>query len=466
LGRWNRSGDLELQVSSDSGLIVLRGRAARGVLHGTAQIGANRGDLVLVTIASLDSGALARFEGSYLLARDHLVVLARTVFGLSFVDFETGETRAMTPLSDSALSATTTLFGRVPIDFQVELRRDATDAVTGLVIERSNGDVEYARRLTFRHEEVTFRNGDVVLSGTIVLPAGPGPHPALVRTHGSGAATRATPMAEWFAYNGIAFLSYDKRGVGRSTGQWRNASMKDLAQDAVAAVALLKSRADIDSRRIGVSGGSEGAWVAPLAAALSPDVRFLYVGAFSGHSLGESIVWRIQTLLTLDGHFSAQEVASAVALRRLYNEAIVGNRGYDSLRVAIQLGRRERWFAFARVPDSLPVTLDSVALARERHFLDFDPDTAWSRVRVPALFLAGGRDRSAASLETWPRIATALRRAGNNAYTLRVFPTANHEGLEAATGADDEYPVLHRYAPGYFLTLLEWLRATLHLPRR
>jgi hypothetical protein len=99
-------------------------------------------------------------------------------------------------------------------------------------------------------------------------------------------------------------------------------------------------------------------------------------------------------------------------------------------------------------------------------YLDFDPDTAWSRVHVPVLLLAGGRDRSVASLETWPRIERALRQAGNSAYTLRVFPTANHEGLESSTGAEDEYPRLHRYAPGYLEAQLAWLRETLHIPAR
>ena len=417
----------------------------------------------LAPAAQLDSADVARWEGSYLVAQDHLITLTRMEFGLVFMDFSTGETRALTPESRNRMSAARTIFGRVPVDFRLELRTDRDDRVTGLLVRLASGRTDVARRLQFRHEEVTFRNGEVTLSATLVLPNGPGPYPAIVRTHGSGAAGRATPAAEWFAYNGIAFLGYDKRGVGRSTGQWRGASIDDLARDALAGVALLKSRPDIDPRRIGISGGSEGAWVAPLAAALSPDIGYLYVGAFSGHDLGQSIVWRVRTLLTADGRFSASQIDTATALRCAYNDAILNDRGWDSLRVAIERSKGAEWFSFARVPASLSLFADPRVRAHERHALAFDPDTAWSRVHVPVLLLAGGHDRSVASIETWPRIEAALKRAANTRYTLREFPTANHEGLDSVTGSDDEFPTLHRYARGYHQALLDWLRSTLLL---
>lgn len=462
-GAWTRSGDVRLQLAGDSTSAWLSARVADGVLEGTLHEGPRTEDVALVHVASLDSADVTRCEGAYELGRGHLVTLTRTVLGLSYVDFKTGETRTLTPWSSTSFGAAPTLLGRVPVELRFELRTDARGRATGLLIRHATGLAEYARKVRFRHEEVTFRDGDVVLSGTLVLPNGAGPYPALVGAPGSGPATRETPTAEWLAHNGIAFLGYDKRGAGHSTGQWRGASMDDLARDAVASVKLLRSRSDIDSGRIGVSGGSEGSWVAPLAAALSPDVGFIVVGAFSGHTLGEDIVWRITTQLELDGRFSAEQIRAATALRRRYNDAMLSGTGWDSLRVAIERSRDRPWFVFARVPSALPQVADSVDLARERRFLAFDPDTAWSRVRVPALLLASGRDRSAASLETWPRIERALRRAGNTAYKLEVFPTANHDGLESTTGADDEYPSLHRYAPGYLSKTLDWLRSTLHV---
>jgi pimeloyl-ACP methyl ester carboxylesterase len=216
-----------------------------------------------------------------------------------------------------------------------------------------------------------------------------------------------------------------------------------------------------------VSGGSEGAWVAAEAAAISTDVRWVLVSGFSGHPIPESIAWRVGTIVRMDGRFTSEQADQAAGLRRLFNRALFDNRGWEPLRQGIERWGTEPWFSLARVPARLPAVLDTAALGRdpgvvrERRYEAFDPDSAWSRVRVPVLFLAGGHDRSAASIETWPRIEAALRRAGNTRYTLRTFPSANHEGFESETGADEEYPRLHRYAPGYFEQTLQWLRDTL-----
>lgn len=462
-GRWGLpDGQVRIEAASESGKIQLRGRTSREILRGTGEINGRTGELTLVRVAELGAPEVARFAGSYLLSKDHLVVIARTQFGLSFVDFKTGETRAMTPLSANSLSAATALFGRVPVDFRIDLQADDQGSTRGILIEH-RGDVEFAKRLSFRRESVSFRSGDILLSGTLILPNRSGPHPAIVRTHGSGGATRDTPAAEWFAHNGIAFLAYDKRGAGTSTGDWRTASIEDLASDALAGVAFLKARRDIDSQRIGLSGGSEGAWVAPQAAAVSGDVGFLYVGAFSGHRVDESILWRIETLLRARNRFTEQEVREALELRRAYNRAVLTGSGWEELSDRVAQEKSKAWFSLARVPAALP-NADSPTVAYEKRMLAFDPESAWSKVTVPVLFLAGGRDRSVASTKTWPRIEGALQAAGNKKYALRVFATANHEGLDAVTGDDDEFPTLHRYAPGYFDAIMDWLRTVLKLP--
>ena len=135
------------------------------------------------------------------------------------------------------------------------------------------------------HEEVVmFHNGEVTLGGTLLLPETPRPCPGVALVHGSGDDTRDDyrVFARYFAERGIATLIYDKRGVGASTGSWRAGTFTELAGDALAAVRLLAQRGDIDSRRIGLWGCSEGGWVAPLAASQSPDVRFLVAISAAG----------------------------------------------------------------------------------------------------------------------------------------------------------------------------------------
>src|SRR6185503_9539490 len=119
-------------------------------------------------------------------------------------------------------------------------------------------------------EEVVISSGDAKLAGTLLLPRAKGPHPAIILLHGSGPLTRYSfgPYPHFFTSLGFAVLIYDKRGAGVSTGLRMDAStgtvMKaafypdDLANDALAALRFLQQREDIDPKRIGFWGSSEG----------------------------------------------------------------------------------------------------------------------------------------------------------------------------------------------------------------
>jgi dipeptidyl aminopeptidase/acylaminoacyl peptidase len=129
--------------------------------------------------------------------------------------------------------------------------------------------------LILEEQQTSFRNGDVTLSGTVIIPRGPGPHPAIVCTHGSGPVDRLKGSYRsngyFFARLGFVTLIYDKRGVGKSTGDFQTSSLEDLADDAIAGVHLLKTRSDVDIHRIGVTGVSQGGWISPLAATRSTE---------------------------------------------------------------------------------------------------------------------------------------------------------------------------------------------------
>ena len=105
----------------------------------------------------------------------------------------------------------------------------------------------------FTEREVSFRNGAVVLAGTLLLPIEEGSHPTVVFLHGSGPTTRAGARyyADKFAKLGMASLVFDKRGTGSSGGSWLTSSLDDLAQDALAAVEFLKTQKGVDAGRIG-----------------------------------------------------------------------------------------------------------------------------------------------------------------------------------------------------------------------
>jgi dienelactone hydrolase len=132
-----------------------------------------------------------------------------------------------------------------------------------------------------RVEEVEFANHGVTLSGSIVLPANQPPHAAVVFIHGSGKQTRDMGSAERFAKEGIAALVYDKRGAGKSGGEYegeQSVSEKNLvllADDAISALKKLSSHPSLKGIPVGFAGISQAGWVAPLAAEKSSLAKFL-----------------------------------------------------------------------------------------------------------------------------------------------------------------------------------------------
>jgi len=184
--------------------------------------------------------------------------------------------------------------------------------------------------------DLTFRNGDVELSGTLLVPSGTGPFPAVVFLPGSGPHVRAgfKPYADEFAKLGVASLFYDKRGSGESKGSWVTSSLDDLANDAVAAVTLLKGMKEIDSTRIGFWGVSQGGWVAPLAASKMGNAAFLIVVSGGGVTPRESEMFAYRQHFKRMG-LSPADTTKAVAILDEYFRFLA--TGKDREKVAARL---------------------------------------------------------------------------------------------------------------------------------
>jgi len=137
-------------------------------------------------------------------------------------------------------------------------------------------------------QTVTFTNGDVRLAGALFEPEGKGPFPAVVLIHGSGPQKFDQPAfivrTNAFLKAGFAVLAYDKRGSGNSTGELEISDYNDLARDAAAAVAFLRTKPEITPSKIGFLGRGEGGWVSVLAASHDPKIAFVIMS--SGCAIG------------------------------------------------------------------------------------------------------------------------------------------------------------------------------------
>ena len=289
---------------------------------------------------------------------------------------------------------------------------------------------EWNRVPLVTREAVAFSNGDVRLSGTLLLPSTPGPHPAVVFTHGS-----QTNERDWycvdaypFALRGFAALVFDKRGSGKSTGVTETASIYDLADDAIAGVRCLKGRADVLGSKVGVQGLSQGATIASVAASRSKDVSFV----ISVSGMGGTFVQ--QELYNVDNKFRHAGFSD-----RLRDTGLRFWKMTTDLPVAVGEKRLPDVFG---IRDSLGM---SVPLER-----------VWESVSQPALVIYGEKDSLVPAVQSAAVTRRALEKGGNRDFSIHVFPNASHGLSLTKTGSrlEREGP----RAPGFTDLMTAWAK--------
>jgi uncharacterized protein len=311
-------------------------------------------------------------------------------------------------------------------------------------------------------ETVHFASGDITLAGTLVFPEGSQPHPAVVLLHASGPQKRDLVTARWFAAEGIAALAYDKRGAGQSGGDFRKVPFMELCDDGLGAIKYLKSRKEIDAKRIGVWGLSQGGWLGPLAASRSADVAFVIAVSGPGVSPGEQMIVYYANELRRQG-VDEGDVREASTVRRDIWRYMSSGLGYEKTKAELDGARTKQWYSQARVQQddsfgplptpaelSKPVGRSAIWFKQEAVY---DPVPALRALRVPALFLFGDHDQLIPVDESVVVIQRVLAEDKHRDFTIWVVPNVDHEMrllTSEATGAID---------PEYLKTMRDWLSA-------
>lgn len=333
-------------------------------------------------------------------------------------------------------------------------RSDLARAVLVLMVFAMAGAV-FAQ--VYRGKDVSFEAGGHTFAGTLTLPDGAGPFPAVVLLTGSGKQDRdnAHPslpgyrpfaeIADAMSGAGIAVLRYDERGSGASTGDFATATSFDLADDAEGAVAYLRTRGDIVPEDVGLLGHSEGAWLAALVAARNEHVAF--VVALAGHAVPGKDVLPLQARLGLEAEGVPPDQIDAVLAEQKREIGMITARDWSGMATLLReqaLGALRSMPEGKRPPEG---QLDAVAQAQVEAglvavkgwlytFLTEDPADAWEQVRVPVLAVFGGLDTQVDVGQNRQPMEAALARAGNDDVTVEVLPQANHLFLRADTAAD------------------------------
>jgi dienelactone hydrolase len=300
------------------------------------------------------------------------------------------------------------------------------------------------RRMHFDTHDVSFQSADVTLAGRLVMPEGAGAVPVVVLVHGSeqSSAREFFSLQRQFPGEGIGAFVYDKRGTGDSNGTYTH-DYGMLAGDAAAAVREARRLAGARAGRVGFQGSSQGGWVAPLAATMTP-VDFVIVAyGLAVSPLDED---REAVALDMSRHgFSPDETRKALEVAAAGHAIIYGGfqSGYEEFDALRARYEHEPWFRYLRGNvTQILLSMPHETLRVQGPILfagiqpDYDPLPVLRRLTTPQLWILGAEDIDAPVGETLRRLR-ALKERGRPIDAL-VYPHAEHGMYEFETGPDGE----------------------------
>jgi len=308
----------------------------------------------------------------------------------------------------------------------------------------------------YTSEDTTFKSGSLKLAGTVTVPKNvEKKHPSCIIISGSGPLDRDgkiqnlgfsvqyKAIAHKLSNSGILVLRYDKRGVGKSEGDFKTASLSDLVSDVKAGILYLKSRKDVDTNRICLIGHSEGAIIAPMIAAEDKSIKATVLMAGTAKSL-DQVIMEQQEFLLSQAKIPDEMKEKATKEEQEFFDWVRGKKEWKEEEMPPQykelIGKR-KWFL--------------------EHF-NHDPLQTIAKVKCKVLILQGQKDKQVFDLHAI-MLSNALDKVGHKNHMVRIFPDLDHLFCKTEGEGDyAEYAKTERPIDPEFLNFLtDWLKKEL-----
>ena len=364
-------------------------------------------------------------------------------FGRSevLVDYTTGEAGALFELPDGRTGVSHAIGQASPPPAHVLGRKDGSIRL----------DDEGLHRIPVTRRSFEVTNGPIKLSGELVHREAP--KGVIVLIHGSGDGPRRAYdlWTNFFLSRGWAVVVYDKRGSGKSTGDWHQANFIELAGDARVVVRWGRAQPEFKRLPIGLWGASQAGWIIPQLAA-DGAVDFAIIQAGPATPTDEFLALTLESELRAYG-FAPEEIAKAKNYYALDAGVSRGREPFLAIEAAYQKASAEgaEWLLKPPDPAGSPDRRFMAAIA------GFDPAPYWRKVCIPMLVLFGGKDHVVPVGPNRSRLEALLGDTGNSNVEIVTLESDNHLNMIAKTGVRTEHATLNRFDPVYFETLSRFL---------
>ena len=329
----------------------------------------------------------------------------------------------------------------------------------------------------YYEEEVTFENktAGITLAGTLTLPTKEGVFPVVILITGSGPQNRDEELlghkpflviSDFLTRNGIAVLRFDDRGVGASKGDFKTATTYDFSTDVEAGVDYLLTRKEINKKKIGLIGHSEGGIIAPMVAGRSKYIAFIVLLAGTGIP-GDQLLLLQQELI---GKASGSSDIDLQTTKKINSGAFeIVDKSTSSEQLKIDLTNYIKQ-AFKDNPnaekhegmsedDFVNLQVSQVVNPWMQYFIKYNPAIALEKVKCPVLALNGEKDLQVAPKQNLEAIKAALTKGGNKQVTTIELPGLNHLFQECKTGLPSEYATIEQtFSPVALAEILKWIK--------
>jgi pimeloyl-ACP methyl ester carboxylesterase len=320
----------------------------------------------------------------------------------------------------------------------------------------------------YKVEEVSFAaaDGKANLAATLTLPQSNAPFPAVLLVGGSEPNDRDETTAghktflvlsDFLTRRGIAVLHYDKRGIAQSTGNYAAATLEDFAQDAQLAFAYLKSRKEVDAKRLGIIGYSEGGILGALVATRSTDVGWLVLMG-TPVTAGERTLLRQSELIARAGGLPEEQITRSLEFDRNAYAVVREENNTEAMEKRLNVLVEQSGLAQAMPPAALQAQIRVMSSPWFRDFLIYDPEPVLEKLQCPVLALSGDRDLQVDSTENVPLLRKAYETSGNKDFTVVEIEGVNHLFQTAQSGSPALYGAIEEtMAPSVLMAVGNWI---------